>query len=170
MTTDQIQKLYKEIVDAKLKSIQTLNKLEASDETIKAVITELRELYKNNLDTIPEHELIRIGGKLLGLYANLGVSSSIKRAERDCYEEAYDELLNGLILEKTATGAGITEARIASKNQLAEAKMKVVMSDQQKNAYEALVHATSQSISFLQSAIKIKNSERSMTGKFGDEA
>lgn len=169
MTATQIQKIYKELVDAKLKSIQTLEHLEKQDEVIAKIMGALRGLYRYNLDEIPDQMLLRIGGQLLGLYANLGVSASIKRAERDCHEEAYDELLNGLILEKVASGMGVTESRASAKNTLAEAKREIVMSEQQKNSYESIVQATSQTISFIQSAIKIKNTERVMTPRFGDE-
>jgi DNA-binding ferritin-like protein len=156
-------------MEAKLKNIKQLEQLEQEDPNVKNVLVELRDLYAKKLDTMDEHELIRIGGRLLGLYASLGATSSRKRAERDATEQTYEEMLASQILHNKDGYANITEARAIAKQEMQEFTQEIIKTEQVKNAYEAITSAVEKSITFIQSAIKVKQSERISTNKFADQ-
>lgn len=161
-------KIFQEIVSSKLKNIKTLKSLE-KDECIKGVLDTLREIYKLDLDIIPDFMLLRYGGKLLGYLASLGNTASQIRARRDAVLQAYEELLNGLVLENMASGVGATEARARAKTGMAEAGGEIILSEQEHRAYETILTTTATTISFLQSALRQKTNERINTPKFGEE-
>ena len=166
-TTLQIR--WRELMEVKMKNIKTMNQLEKSDPNIENIMRNLRELYKHKLDTVDVDTLLRIGGELLGNYASVGVTSSIKRSERDASEQVYDEMLTGLTMINKNDEVGITEARTIAKDQLSEFTNDIIWRDQAKNAYEAITEATEKTLSFIQSAIKVKTNEKINNYKLANE-
>jgi len=164
-----LEEQWKRIIETKLKNIKNLDKLEADDPNVNSILTELRELYARKMDSIDEHELLNIGGKLLGLYTSIGVTSSIVRAKRDAAEQAYDELLAAMIIDNKKGDTNITEARAIAKGEMQQFTQEVIKAEQVKNAYESITNATDKSISFIQSAIKVKQSERIGINKLADQ-
>lgn len=169
MNNTDLQGRWRDMMDAKLRNIRTLKELEKGDPNIEVIMATLRELYSYKLDSVDENTLLRIGGDLLGSFASAGVTCSLKRAERDAAEQSYDELLASMITFNRGDDVGITEARSLAKEQMGEFGTEIIWREQVKNAYEAIVEATEKTISFIQSAIKIKNSDRVATARLGNE-
>lgn len=155
-----VKNKYKEILVAKLANIQSKDKLEANDRSVREVLETCRELYKQNLDTLDENDLLRYGGKLLGHYANIGVTTSLKRAERDAHEQTYEELLSSMMILNKTDEIGITEAKSMAREQLKDFSASLIEAEQVYKAYESIERATQCTISFIQSAIRVKSHER----------
>ena len=169
MDSKQLHAKWQELMNAKLKNIKTLKDIEASDPNVETILVALRGLHKSEIDVIGENILLNTGGRLLGAYTSVGVTSSIKRAERDAAEQSYEEMLSTMSIMNKGGEIGITEARALAKEQLSEFATEIVWREQIKNSYEAITDATEKTISFLQSVLKIKNNERMFTNKFSDQ-
>lgn len=163
-----IKEQHNQILKAKLASLKSKEQIEDVDQSVAEVMKVCREIYKQNMDTLGEHNLLRYGGQLLGHYANIGVTTSLKRAERDAHEQTYEEMLSSLTIMYKSSDTGITEARSMAKNGLGEFSAAVIEAEQVYKAYEAISEATKMTIMFLQSAIRVKSTERVNT-KFEGE-
>jgi hypothetical protein len=162
-----LQKRWRELMDAKMRNIKTIKQLEEGDENVKKIMEQLRVLYGHKIDSVPPDELANIGGKLLGHYASVGTTTSIKRAERDAAEQSYEELLSAMTIMHKDSETGITEARAIAKEEMSDFATEIVWRTQHKNAYEAITDSTEKTISFIQSLMKIKMAER-MGGKLNE--
>lgn len=169
MNKEQLQAKYQAIMQAKLANVKHLKEIEARDSNVKNIMDHARVFYRSNLDTMSEDELLRVGGLLLGSYASVGVMAGIKRAERDAAEQTYDELLSSMTIFNKDDATGITEARAKAKEQLTDIGSELVWREQHYRSYDAIVEATKATISFIQSAVKVKLGERMATARFGDE-
>lgn len=156
-------------MNAKLANIKTLKNIEMSDTNVATILKTLRELFKMNMDVVDENILLNTGGRLLGAYTSVGVTSSIKRAERDASEQAYEEMMSTMTIMNKEGDIGVTEARAMAKEQLGEFATEIIWREQIKNSYEAITDATEKTLSFLQSAIKVKCNERISNNKFADQ-
>lgn len=164
-----IKNRWNSLIESKMRNIKTLQQLEAEDENVKNILKELRTIYSKQMDAIHDHELLNIGGKLLGLYASIGVTTANKRAERDAIEQSYEELLAARTLENKVGETNITEARAMAKDEMSEITGDLITKEQAKNAYEAITDAAEKTITFIQSAMRVKQSERASVNKFGQE-
>lgn len=169
MNQEHLQKIYTELVKSKLAGIKSLKKIERSDKNVSEVMEVLRTFYSKPLDTTPPHELLNIGGKLLGHYASLGITSAERRATRDAAGQAYDELYHGAIVEKVAGGTGVTESRAQAKGEFATINQELLTAEYNKNSYEAILEAVSKTIIFIQSAIKVKMPEQINTPRLNNQ-
>lgn len=164
----RIQEQYQTIMKAKLANIKGLKEIEQSDKTVKIVLDVMRGFYADSLDNKSEAELLEAGGKFLGCLANIGVTATIKKAENKASEQAYDELLSAMTIMNKTDDVGITEARSMAKDQLKELGTDIIAKEQERGVYEAILSATERTTSLIQSAIKVRLSERS-GGRFNNE-
>jgi len=113
--------------------------------------------------------LLRAGGRLSGIYTYLGNYASRARAERDVYEQQLEEELNKLTTELYGEAESkITLSRTRAKQMIAPLEKILIIKENEKNNYENLMSATQSMISFIQSAIKVKQGERFISGRLQD--
>lgn len=169
MTYQSHKERWNNLMKAKLANIKQVKDLEKSDQNIKIIMEVLRDLFQRKIDVVDETTLLNMGGQLLESYASAGVTTSIKRAERDAAEQSYDEMLAATTILNRASDVTVTEARAEAKEQLGEFSGEILVKEQEYNAYQAIIDAAAKTIVFLQSALKIKVEERRATARFGDQ-
>ena len=155
-----IQEQYQSIMKAKLANIKGLKEIEQADKTVKIVLEVMRGFYADSLDNKSEAELLEAGGKFLGCLANIGATATVKKAEHKASEQAYDELLSAMTVMNKSEDIGITEARSMAKDQLKEIGADIIVKEQLRGLYETILSATDRTTSLIQSAIKVRLSER----------
>ena len=158
-----MQQRWRTLMDAKLANIKTLKQLMAEDQNVDEIVQALRELYRHKIDTVPLLILSTLGAKIIGNKLSVATTTSIKRAERDASEQSYEELLSSVTLMNKIGEVGVTEARAIAKEQLGEFATEILWREQHKNSYEAVVNSADTIVSFIQSIIKIRLSERTGT-------
>lgn len=148
------------------KAKSSMNKLEREEELRKDkyvnLVFELSEsVLRKDLDEASSSWLVAIGGRLTGVHAYLGNKASRARAERDIYEQKRDDVKDELMVEhyNSDSDEKVTLARAKTNLELSQINDLVVQKNKEKNDYENLLDACDKMISFIQSAIKIKNSE-----------
>ena len=118
-------------------------------------------LFDKDLDVMDGGWLVRHGGRLTGVYAYLGNQASRARGERDVYEQKKDEVFQKLVLQHIASkGYKVTEARAIAKLETSELEDLVIAKEVEKNSLENIMLATDKMVGFIQSALRIKNSEQ----------
>ena len=117
-------------------------------------------LFDTPLDRQNTDQLIRDGGKLTGAYVYLGQQSSYARAQRDIYAQKASEMEKERLLELIEGGTKVTEARSKVAAEMSELQEFVIQFDAAKNQWENITEATEKMVSFIQSAIKVKEGER----------
>jgi len=162
-------RVFQEKTQKALAKIESLDEFRESDEMIDYVFKVGGWLFSEDLDALGEPLLVRTGGRLTGVYAYLGNKASRARGERDVFEQKREEVVSELMLEFLDSDYKVTEARARAKNQVAELDDLVAFKEVQKNNYENILNATDKMISFIQSAIRVKESER-YRGKMQDNS
>lgn len=148
--------------------IESLDEFKASDAMVKYVFDIGRSMFDTDLDRLAEPWLIKTGGRLTGVYAYLGNRASRARAERDVYLQKSEEVEAELMVEYLQDGEyKVTGARAQIKVECAELREFVTLKELEKNNFENLLAATDKMVSFIQSAIKVKEAER-FKSKMGD--
>jgi len=150
-------RLFKIKTEASLTRIKKLEEFR-QNKMINEVLVAANELFHNDLDKQSTPWLIKKGGQLTGIYAYLGNLSANARAKRDIFEQKRDEVINQFIVDSTSEK--ITFARSQAKVDVAELDDFVIEAEHDKNNFENLLNATDKMISFIQSAIKVKEGER----------
>lgn len=153
-------KLFRKKTERSLSRIQQPEDFRQSDKQIDWVFKVAEFLFEKDLDQYNEAWLVRHGGRLTAVYAYLGNYASRARAERDVYEQKRDEVLGELMLELLDGDYKVTEARSRAKVEVAEIDDLVVEKEMEKNNYEHLLNAIDKLVSFMQSAIRVRESER----------
>jgi len=162
----QILTDYKNKIEASYDKITSEADFRKNDQMVDYVFKVGKDLFSINLDKTGHQWLLQTGGRLAGAYSYLGNKVSQKRAERDLCEQRVDELINTKTVENYHNGdEKITLARAQAKRDLAELKEVVILKDNEKNNYENIANACEKMISFIQSAIKVKEGERFMANK-----
>lgn len=142
-------------------ALSKIDDSEFREEEMVAYIFEVGEwLFKNKLDITPEEQLVRVGGKLTGISAYLGNKSAMARAERDVYRQKKEEVINEISVKKYNISGKITLAKAEAKLEAAELDDVVIGKELEKNNYENILKACDKMVSFIQSAIKVKESEK----------
>lgn len=152
--------IFKKKTEIALAKIKTKDEFCESDKMVNYVFKIGENLFNKPLDVVGESELIKVGGKLTGVYAYLGNKASYARAERDVYEQKRDEVLAELSLDAYPETEKITVAKAKAKLEVSELNDFVIQREAEKNNYENLLYATDRMISFIQSAVKVKEAER----------
>ena len=159
-------KMFREKCELALAQIPDLDSFRASDPMVDYVFKIGADLFKRPLDTIQEGELVRTGGKLTGAYVYLGQKSVRARAVKDVYEQKLDETEKELTLTYYAEDEQkITHSRAKAKVEVGELQQFVIQKNAEKNQWENITMACDKMVSFIQSAIKVKEGERFKSSK-----
>lgn len=156
---------FKEKCETALRSVSDVQQFRDEDTMIDFVFKCGRELFDTPLDQHNLDRLLRTGGKLTGAYVYLGQKSARARAERDVYAQKRDEHEKQRLLELLHAGVKVTEARAAVSGEIVELNDFVVRKDISKNQWENITEATEKMVSFIQSAIRVKEGERYQSSK-----
>lgn len=156
----QAVKDFKKKTEAAMAKIQNYQQFEEMDRMVKFVMDTGRVLFEKNLDQMSPEWLVRQGGKLSGVFGYIGQKASYARAERDVYEQKSSEVEKELILGYLDGEYKVTQARAKVALEMEELKEFVIQKDAEKNAWENIQEACDKMISFVQSAIKVKENER----------
>ena len=150
-----------------MEQVKNLEEFRQSDSVVNFVFDVGSKLFDQPLDTLGVDWLIRYGGRLTGSYGYLGQKSAYARAERDVYEQKASEVEKEMMLEKLAenTGYKVTQARAEITGEVAELSDLVIAKDAEKNQWENVTEACDKMVSFIQSAIKVKEGERFKTNR-----
>lgn len=143
-----------------MKKISDVDGFRASDTMVDYVFKIGRELFDTPLDQHSTAKLIRDGGRLTGVYAYLGQQSAYARAQRDVYQQKALEVEKERLIEHMRAGTKITEARAKVQLEVAELNEFVIEKEIGKNQWENITDAVEKMVSFIQSAIKVKEGER----------
>lgn len=160
---------FEEKIDKTLSAVEDLDSFKGKDKLIKNVFEISDWLINKNLDELNEGMLLRAGGRLSGIYTYLGNYASRARAERDVYEQQIGEELSRLTTELYGEAESkITLSRARAKEMVAPLEKVLIMKEQEKNNYENLMNACQSMISFIQSAIKVRQGERFISSRIQD--
>jgi hypothetical protein len=141
--------------------VNNLKEFRESDAMVDYVFKVGHDLFDRPLDQMTPDSLIRIGGKLTGAYAYMGQKSSYARAERDVYEQKASEVAKEIVLKYLSDGKyKVTHAKAKAEVEISELTEFVIQKTAEKNQWENIVEATQAMVSFIQSAIKVKEGER----------
>ncbi len=151
---------FKNKTSSALAKIKEYKALEAEDPMIAAVLDIGRNLFSRPLDKTDTGELLTWGGKLSGAYGYLGQKSAYARAERDVYEQKLSEVEKELLLSYLDEKYKVSEARAKISSETEAIKELVIHKEAVKNQWEHIVNACEKMISFIQSAIKVKENQR----------
>jgi len=143
-----------------LANISNVEKFRADDTMVDYVFKIGRELFDKPLDLMNVGNMLRTGGRLTGVYVYLGQKSARARAERDVYAQKASEMEKERMLELLHSEIKVTEARSIVAAELSELQEFVVQKDIAKNQWENITTASEKMVSFIQSAIKVKEGER----------
>jgi len=160
-------RIFREKTQKALAKIESLDELRESDKMVDYIFKVGRWLFDEDLDTLSEPLLMRTGGRLTGVYAYLGNKASRARGERDVYAQKRDEVTGELMLEFLDGDYKVTEARSRAKLETAELDDIVTIKEIEKNNYENLLGAADKMVSFIQTAIRVRENER-FRGKVQD--
>ncbi len=165
----ELKNKFDENIKKTLSAIEDLESFKNKDRLIKNVFEISDWIINKNLDELSESMLLRAGGRLSGIYTYLGNYASRARAERDVYEQQLEEELNKLTTELYGEAESkITLSRAKAKQMIAPLEKILIIKENEKNNYENLMSATQSMISFIQSAIKVKQGERFISGRLQD--
>lgn len=156
-------------IEKTLASIEDTESFKEKDKLIKNVFEISDWLINKNLDELSEGTLLRAGGRLSGIYTYLGNWASRARAERDVYEQQIGEELSKLTTELYGEAESkITLSRARAKEMVGPLEKLLIVKENEKNNYENLMNACQSMISFIQSAIKVKQGEKFISGRIQD--
>lgn len=159
METTTLQQFQKS-VKASMLNIKTLDEMRKEDKMVDEVYRVSREIFDKDLDTMALPFLISNGGRLASIRAYLGNKYARARAERDFLEQKKDEVLNRLTAEYYGESENkITLARSRAKQETADIEELIVISEFEKKSMEELLNSLDRLIGFIQSAIKVKQSD-----------
>jgi hypothetical protein len=151
---------FKAKIATTLANIQDVDEFRESDKMIDFVFETGRKLFDTPLDQQDIPLMLRTGGKLTGVYVYFGQKSARARAERDVYSQKASEVEKERLLQLLHAGTKVTEARAAVAGEVQELTDLVLEKDVAKNQWENITDATEKMVSFIQSAIRVKENER----------
>lgn len=153
-----------------LSRIQDIEAFREADTMVEYVFATGKKLFEIELDKHTTDSLLRTGGKLTGAYVYFGQKYAHARAIRDVYSQKASETEKELLLEKIQEGVKVTEARSEVASEVSEVMDLVNMADAAKNQWENITEATEKMVSFIQSAIKVKQAEHFQSSRLQDNA
>lgn len=170
MTESNAVRIFRRKVETAMAKINNVQQFRETDTMVDYVFKVGRELFDTPLDQHNPDRLIRTGGKLTGAYVYLGQQSAYARAKRDVYAQKASEMEKEKLLEMLHDGVKVTEARSMVAAEMAELQEFVIQTDIGKNQWENITDATEKMVSFIQSAIKVKEGERFQSSKLQNNA
>ena len=157
-----IREEFEQAVKPSLEKLSTANASFVGEKTVAYVLETGRWLFKEPIDKVSEDELFRVGGHLTGAYGYFGNLCANARADRDVYVEKRDTLIKKKTLEYLDSKYKVTEAGNRAKTEVAETGIndEVARKELIKNNWENLMTATDKMISFIQTTLSYRKSER----------
>ena len=156
-------------VESSFESIRSLEDLRGADRMVDEVFIISKEIIAKDLDTMDLGWLVSKGGRLAGIYAYLGNKYARARAERDIYEQKKEEVYNKLTVDYySESESKITLARARAKEAIAPIEELITIKEYEKKTLENLLTATERLVGFIQSAIKVKQSEKFVSRELSD--
>ena len=162
-------KRFRKRCEAALAKIKNPDEFRQSNTMVDYVFKVGSTMFSERLDAKTVDYMVRVGGRLSGAYVYLGQQSSFARGKRDTYLQKSEEVEKERLLEVMSRGIKVTEARAMIAEELSEVKELVIDADIEKNQWENILEACDKMISFIQSGIKVKEGERRMSGRMGDQ-
>lgn len=162
-TENPLIQIFKEKCEESMSQIKDLKQFRESDKMVDEVFKTGRWLFDTDLDVVGEATLVTLGGRLTGIYAYLGNMTARARAERDVWEQKKEEVIAEKSLAQYSKSGKITLAKQHAKLAAAELDIFVIQKEHEKNNFENILNATDRMLSFIQSALKIKGSEKYRT-------
>ena len=169
-TESNAVRLFRQRCEGALSKVQNVEQFRNSDTMVDFVFKIGRELFDTPLDQQNTDRLIRDGGRLTGAYVYLGQQSSYARGQRDVYAQKASEMEKERLLELIHDGVKVTEARSKVAAEMADLQEFVIQNDISKNQWENITDAVEKMVSFIQSAIKVKEGERYQSSRLQDNA
>ncbi len=163
--SQQTVRKFKKRCDKALAKISDIDKFRTEDAMVDFVFKVGKELFKTPLDQMHVGNMLRKGGKLAGSFVYLGQKSARARGERDVYARKAEEMEKERLLVLITKGVKVTSARSQVASEMIELHDFVVQADVSKNQWENITEAVSIMVSFMQSAIKVKEGERFQNSK-----
>lgn len=154
-------KEYHAAVERALEQTRSVSVLREVDPQVDYVFKTGAWLFDQELDRMAIPTLLRIGGKLTGIYGYLGNLAARARAERDVYTQKLEEVEARLAVETLSDDPKykVTLMRANIKEQTADLKGYVIAKEYEKNNYEHVLSACDRMVSFIQTAISQKKAE-----------
>jgi len=151
---------YKEKLEKNLAQLETFDKFLERDKTADLVINIARHILKNPGDFQSTGWLLKNGAKLASYYAYLEGKSNQTRQEAEVAELTLNSVQDGLLIAYRQDGANTTEARSQAKIDTEDSAIDVVKKKQQAGYYNTAARAAEKVVSFIQSTLRNKESER----------
>lgn len=150
--------------------IPTIEHLQETDEMIKMMFRYSREILETGLDVMSPDELLKIGGRLAGMYAYFGQKSAYARAERDIALSTYKQVKEALVLARLTDNKEykVTHAKASAVDDLKDEENDTVRLEAVKNQWESITDSTKTLILFIQSALAIKKGEMAQSRNIND--
>ena len=153
-------KIFEEKCKIALAKIPNQDEFRAMDKMIDFVFATSHELYKRDLDVVDEGWLIRKGGRLTSVYAYLGNVAARTRAERDIFEQKIKEVRSELMEDYLDSDYKVTQVKSIIDGEVSEIVDLLTLKELDKNNIENLMSAIDKMVSFIQSALRMKLSEK----------
>lgn len=169
-TESNAVRLFRKRCETVLAKVNNIEQFRKSDVMVDFVFRIGRVLFDTPLDQQNTDQLIRDGGKLTGAFVYLGQQSSYARGKRDVYAQKASEMEKEKLLELLQDGVKVTEARSKVAAEYSELQEFVIQMDIAKNQWENITDATEKMVSFIQSAIKVKEGERYQSSQLQNNA
>jgi hypothetical protein len=152
--------------------IPTVENLQETDEMVKMLFKYSREILETGLDRMSPDELLKIGGRLAGMYAYFGQKSSYARAERDIAVSTYKQVKEALVLARLSSNKDykVTHAKASAVDDLKDEENDTIRLDAIKNQWESITDSTKTLILFIQSALAIKKGEMAQSRNINDNS
>lgn len=150
--------------------MQTLEDLRKADPMINYIFQVGKILFARDVSNMPEHELMKIGGKLAGIMPYLATKSSETRAGRDIVEQKFKETMREQMLTHIESGEKVTSARAMAEVDVGEIEEYVSFANHNKNNYENILDACKTMLLFIQTVLSTKRNERFIKGDMYNNA
>ncbi len=158
---EETLKQYKDRVSASMEKVKSLQQFREEDTMVDEVFMISRSIFDKDLDQMNLNELVSKGGTLASIYGYLGNKYARIRAERDVAEQKRDQMFGDLTISLYDKAEGkITLARELARKEMSGVEEDLVIKEYEKKNFEQLLLSVDRLIGFIQSAIKVKQSER----------
>tara|TARA_R100001086_G_scaffold118472_2_gene60887 strand:- start:972 stop:1490 length:519 start_codon:yes stop_codon:yes gene_type:complete len=160
--SERVQKMFEDAVKANLKKMVRADEAFIKEEMVTYIFNTAHWLFSTPADQVGEDELLRVGGHLTGAYAYFGNRAAMARAERDLYLQKRDDIKDQLISEYTDDDYKVTKARTEASKEIADSGINEQVTEKEltKNDWEYLMNATDKMISFIQTTLSYRKSEK----------
>lgn len=149
--------MYRERLDEAMESIEVDDV--RKDDLVDYIFKIGNKLHSQNLDEMSLDTLMRIGGRLTGIYSSISNKASYARARRDISENKMEDIKSELMISNYGKSDNkVTLSRAKTKVQMKGIKEEVAKIEREKRDYENALKACETMISFIQSAIRVKQS------------